>query len=147
MAKELYRDKQRASIGGVCAGLADYFTVDVTLVRAIFLIALFGFGTGFLLYIILWIVMPEKKMGNYTNPDETVDYTVDDTGNAQPIAEKKPVAKKEQENVIGGLILVTLGLVFLADELMPWFSFSKLWPLVIVAIGIGLLWNQNRKSN
>lgn len=147
MAKELYRDKQRASIGGVCAGLADYFTVDVTLVRAIFLIALFGFGTGFLLYIILWIVMPEKKMGNYTSPDETVDYTVDDAGNAQPIAEKKPVAKKEQENVIGGLILVTLGLVFLADELMPWFSFSKLWPLVIVAIGIGLLWNQNRISN
>ena len=112
-----------------------------------FLIALFGFGTGFLLYIILWIVMPEKKMGNYSSPDATVDYTVDDAGNAQPIAYKKPVAKKEQENVIGVLILVTLGLVFLADELMPWFSFSKLWPLVIVAIGVGLLWNQNRKSN
>lgn len=48
-------------IAGVCAGLADYFGVDPTIVRVLFvLLILFGGGGG-LLYIILWIVMPKQK--------------------------------------------------------------------------------------
>ncbi len=146
MAKQLYRDKQRASIGGVCAGLADYFNLDVTLIRAVFLVALFGFGTGFLLYIILWIVMPEKKMTIGNDYNETVDYTVNEEGAAEPIKENLKKNKKQHDSVVGGLILVTLGILFLADEMMPWFSFHKLWPLILVAIGIGLLWNQSKRS-
>jgi phage shock protein C len=148
MAKELYRDKQRASIGGVCAGLSDYFNLDVTLIRAIFLVALFGFGTGFLLYCILWIIMPEKKMTVGNEYYDTVDYTVNEEGKAEPVQENIKKNKKQNESVVGGLILITLGILFLADEMMPWFSFDKLWPLVLVAIGIGLLWNQaNRSKN
>lgn len=48
-------------IGGVCAGLGQYFSVDPVLVRVIFLIALLGFGFGVLPYIILWIVMPSSS--------------------------------------------------------------------------------------
>ena len=141
MAKQLYRDKQRASIGGVCAGLSDYFQIDVTLIRALFLVALFGFGSGVLLYIILWAVIPERS--SYPDPN-TVDYTVNDAGEAQPIREAKKSSKKENESVIGGLILITLGIIFLADEFVPWFDFGKLWPLILVAVGAGILWNQNR---
>ena len=142
MAKELYRDKQRASIGGVCAGLADYFNIDVTLVRALFLVALFGFGSGVLLYIILWAVIPERKDYIYSEP---VDYTVNEEGKAEP--NRRPFKiKKENESVIGGLILITLGVIFLADEFVPWFDFGKLWPLILVAVGAGVLWNQSRKN-
>jgi phage shock protein C len=49
------RDKK---IGGVCAGIADYFDLDSTLVRVIWLLAIFFAGTGFLIYLILWIVLP-----------------------------------------------------------------------------------------
>jgi phage shock protein PspC (stress-responsive transcriptional regulator) len=49
------RDKK---IGGVCAGLADYFDLDPTLVRVLWLLAVFCAGTGFLVYLILWIVLP-----------------------------------------------------------------------------------------
>ena len=47
-------------IAGVCAGFAEYFDLDVTIVRVVWLIlAIFGGGTGVLAYIIAWIVMPE----------------------------------------------------------------------------------------
>ena len=45
---------------GVCSGLANYFDVDPTIVRVIFAISVFGFGTGVLIYLILALVMPGK---------------------------------------------------------------------------------------
>jgi phage shock protein C len=46
-------------IAGVCSGLAQYLNVDVTIVRLVFVLALFFSGVGPLVYIALWIVMPE----------------------------------------------------------------------------------------
>jgi phage shock protein C len=54
----MMRSSTDKKIGGVCAGLADYFDLDVTLVRVIWILAFFFAGTGGLLYIILWIVLP-----------------------------------------------------------------------------------------
>ncbi|MBC8047440.1 MAG: PspC domain-containing protein [Fimbriimonadaceae bacterium] len=56
-----YRDKENDFLGGVCAGFAAKFDIDVLWIRLAFLIAFFIFGTGLLLYIILWIIMPEAK--------------------------------------------------------------------------------------
>jgi phage shock protein C len=57
-AKRLMRSSRDKKIGGVCAGLADYFDLDPTLVRIVWLLAVFCAGTGLLLYIILWIALP-----------------------------------------------------------------------------------------
>ncbi|MFY7758021.1 MAG: PspC domain-containing protein [Flavobacterium stagni] len=57
--KKLYRDKDRGLLGGVCTGLGHYFGVDAVWFKLFFLILAFGFGTGFLAYIILWIAMPK----------------------------------------------------------------------------------------
>ena len=49
-------------IAGVCAGFAEYFDLDVTVVRVVWLVlAFFGGGSGLLAYIIAWIVMPEAQ--------------------------------------------------------------------------------------
>jgi phage shock protein C len=56
--KRLMRSSRDKKLGGVCAGLAEYFDVDPTLIRVVWLIALFCGGVGLLLYIILWIVLP-----------------------------------------------------------------------------------------
>lgn len=56
--KRLMRSSRDKKIGGVCAGLADYFDLDPTVVRIIWLLAIFFAGTGFLIYIILWIALP-----------------------------------------------------------------------------------------
>jgi phage shock protein C len=57
-AKRLVRSSTDKKIGGVCAGLADYFDLDPTIVREVWLLAIFLGGTGFLLYLILWIALP-----------------------------------------------------------------------------------------
>lgn len=48
-------------IGGVCAGLSEYFQFDVTLLRIIFAVLSLGWGSGVILYIILWVILPEKN--------------------------------------------------------------------------------------
>lgn len=59
--KKLYKDSSNKMIAGVCAGLADYFNLDVSLVRVVFAVLAFvGVGSPFLIYLILWIVLPEK---------------------------------------------------------------------------------------
>ena len=56
-----YRSKKHKVIGGVCAGLAEYFDIDPVLLRIGFAVAFFVYGTGFLLYIILMIALPNKE--------------------------------------------------------------------------------------
>ena len=50
-------------------------------------------------------------------------------------------ARKEGsgEGIVGGLVLIILGLLFLGDHLIPGFHFGDYWPLILVAIGIGIL--------
>src|SRR3954465_9339956 len=58
--QRLMRPREGRTIAGVCLGFAEYFDLDVTLIRIIWLIvAIFG-GTGFLVYILAWIVMPSE---------------------------------------------------------------------------------------
>ena len=61
MANKLTRSRHNAMIGGVCAGLAEYFHVDPTLVRLLFVILALGGGMGVPLYIIAWIIMPQDE--------------------------------------------------------------------------------------
>ena len=56
--KRLARSTKDKWLGGVAGGLAHYFDIDSTIVRLIFIVAFFGFGTGLLVYVLLWIVMP-----------------------------------------------------------------------------------------
>lgn len=60
--KRLERPREGRMIAGVCAGLANYFGIDVTIVRIIWVLLLLPGGfPGLLPYIVLWILMPEEK--------------------------------------------------------------------------------------
>ena len=72
--KKLQRDTQHKVIGGVCSGLANYLGLDASLVRLFFAIAFFIFSTGFWVYIILWIVMPEGNNNLYNNNNSNNFY-------------------------------------------------------------------------
>ena len=69
MNKKLYRSNKDKMLGGVAGGLADYFAIDPTLVRIIFVVSLFAGGAGVLAYIILWIVVPEEPYAFATPND------------------------------------------------------------------------------
>ena len=70
--KRLMRSSRDKKIGGVCAGLADYFDLDATIVRVVWLLAIFFAGTGLLVYLILWIVLPLAPL----TPVMTVPSTI-----------------------------------------------------------------------
>jgi phage shock protein PspC (stress-responsive transcriptional regulator) len=57
--RRLYRDADDKVIGGVCAGFANYFSIDVVVVRVVFLVLGFFTGFGFILYLILWAATPK----------------------------------------------------------------------------------------
>lgn len=61
MEKKLYRSKVDKKIAGVCAGLAKYLNVDVTIVRLIWALIVACAGAGILAYIICALVIPEEQ--------------------------------------------------------------------------------------
>jgi len=60
MARKYYRIENEKKLAGVCLGLAEYFNIDVTLVRVLFVIFGLGGGTAVILYLILWAVAPSR---------------------------------------------------------------------------------------
>ena len=68
--KRLVRSTNDRKVAGVCAGLADYFDLDATLIRVLWVVAVLCAGTGLLAYVILWIAVPEGLTG-ITTPSAT----------------------------------------------------------------------------
>ncbi len=60
--KRLYRSQRDRVLGGVCAGIGNYFNIDPVLVRVAWVVGFFAAGIGFLGYIIAWIIIPEDPV-------------------------------------------------------------------------------------
>ena len=60
--KRLYRSQSERMIAGVCGGLADYFDIDPTLVRLLFVLLFFLGGNGILIYLIMLILVPSEPL-------------------------------------------------------------------------------------
>ena len=61
--KKLMRSSTDKKIAGVCAGLADYFDLDPTIIRLVWVLLVLFAGTGLIAYIVLWIVLPLAPPG------------------------------------------------------------------------------------
>ncbi|WP_164668119.1 PspC domain-containing protein [Virgibacillus doumboii] len=61
MAKRLYRSESNLMIGGICGGLAEYFNIDPTIIRLLFVATIFMGGTGVFVYIIGLFVIPKES--------------------------------------------------------------------------------------
>ena len=59
MSKKLRRSLSDRKIGGVCGGIANYFNIDATIVRLIWILAVVFGGVGLIAYLIAWLVIPE----------------------------------------------------------------------------------------
>lgn len=67
MEKKLYRSRVNRKLAGVCGGIAEYFDVDPTVIRLVFVIAVIFAGCGLLAYLIAWIIMPEQPGSAFKN--------------------------------------------------------------------------------
>ena len=61
MSKRIYKNREKKMLCGVCAGLAEYFDIDPTLVRVLWAVVSLGYGIGLLAYIVCAIVFPDKS--------------------------------------------------------------------------------------
>ena len=141
--KRLYRSNKVKVIGGVCGGLADYLNIDVALLRVAFvLLVLFG-GSGVLVYIIMWIAIPAQtgQFDSYEDLSEkkSPDGTGKDTGTG--------VDKNSNGGLIAGIVLILVGLLFLADRIIPYSHIIDLWPLILVGLGVLLIKPELLKSS
>jgi phage shock protein C len=59
--RKLYRSRTQRMVAGVCGGLAEYFNIDTTVIRVLFLVlTLFG-GSGLVIYLVMWILVPDAS--------------------------------------------------------------------------------------
>jgi phage shock protein PspC (stress-responsive transcriptional regulator) len=151
MAKKLYRSTVDKMIGGVAGGLAEYFDIDTTLVRVLFVVVVFLGGGGIIAYIILWIVVPQKpyelpknsfvepatggsSSSNYTNQDVKSDsFSISNSGVASS------VTHTNNKQIWVAIVLMVIGGLLLLDNIFPRFDFDHYWPVILIGIGIGLL--------
>ena len=134
--KRLERILSDRVLGGVCSGLGRYFNLDPTIVRLFFCIAFFVFGTGLLLYLILWLAMPAYEESRETRTEVTEE------GATTPTA----TANTRNSNLALGIILIVTGALLTACNFIPELSLRKLWPVAIIAIGIVMLVNAFKKK-
>jgi phage shock protein PspC (stress-responsive transcriptional regulator) len=85
----------------------------------------------------------EHSAGTNTEQQSSSECSADNSNNenfkSYEAESMQDQSKGKNKNVLAGAILITLGILFLADNFLPFFRFSDFWPLVFVAIGIGLI--------
>lgn len=116
-------------VAGVATGLATYLDIDPVLVRVGFVLGAFANGIGVLAYLILWILVPQRPYAYDLYPEAEA------TTNAEPPKSKSSLAPA----TVFGAILVGVGFMALMDNLLPNVDFDELWPLVLIAMGVGLV--------
>ncbi len=142
--KLLCRSETNRVIGGVAGGLAEYLDVDPTLIRLAFIIITLAGGSGVLLYIILWLVIPSQSQAGGVPSDHVRENAKEIKLKAQEFAKNVKISKMpSQTNTkqIIGLLLLGLGLVFLLENfgIFPFLRIDKLWPLILVLIAFAIL--------
>ncbi len=148
MENGLYRDKSKAILGGVAAGIAEQLKLDINLIRALFiLLVLFGrlgISTSFVAYVVLWICLPSLQQAGAGNTDQfSANYKVDpsagDSNNSSQGGAYSPLGRRGTDSsTILGFILVSLGAIMLADRFITidWNFMDRFWPLALVAAGL-----------
>src|SRR5690554_3665647 len=169
MSKKIYRSKTDKMIGGVCGGLAEYFDIDPTLVRLALLLLFFARGTGLLVYIIAWIIIPERSERIENNEDQgkqewksgeiTLKRKTENTGENKvekadgSNMEKGLEADNSRENssnnrrsLFLGVAMVILGIFFFLENWIPRFRWERYWPMLLVVVGVAILFKGGRNN-
>ncbi|MCK4454225.1 PspC domain-containing protein [Candidatus Parcubacteria bacterium] len=158
--KKVYRSRKDRIIAGVAGGIAEYFDIDVVLVRAIFILLTLIHGVGILLYIILMIIIPkegqekvkiiEKEKGVKTE-ERVKEFAHELNERAESLAEEFREEFKDKKwyhkkrNIVG-ITIIILGFVFLLENIIPFrlLRGDILWPIALVLIGFYIIFKRKK---
>ncbi len=142
--RSLYRSSKDKMIGGVAGGLGEWMNIDPTLIRIALILLTMVYGGGIIAYIILWIVLPadDPSLIIENNPNTMEENKANESGQKkQNPQHNQKFKKKDDGSLIGGLVLISLGVIFLVARYFPRIDFRDLWPIILIVIGIVLLRN------
>jgi len=151
-----YRGSDRI-VGGVCSGLAAGFHIDPLWVRLAFVLLAFVQGIGLFIYIVLWLVMPEKVEGEASARSGFDSMASDlrrvrgelrgqfgglvglrNVATSEPARAPSNSGSRSHQSLLLGLVLVLLGAVLLGAN-TGLFSWDVVWPAALIVIGVALL--------
>jgi phage shock protein PspC (stress-responsive transcriptional regulator) len=144
--RKLCRSDKDKILGGVAGGLGAYFEVDPAIIRLIFvLLTIFG-GSGVPIYLVLWLILPKCK--NSVGKEETgenIRENMDEMKDrvrefAQEIKVNRP-KNQEDSRFWWGVIILVLGFLLLFSNfgLFEFADFGRLWPVVLILIGLAVI--------
>ncbi|HZK34853.1 MAG TPA: PspC domain-containing protein [Bacillota bacterium] len=154
--KKLYRSNVDVKISGVCGGIAEYLSIDVTIVRLIWVLAIFVGGTGLLAYLIAMLIMPNRNVyhgsgsgagqgpsggqsGQEGEQAANHEETVVVDGDGQRVGADRG---KTNSMLIIGAILIFFGTISLLSKSFPdlWGLFKTyFWPVTLIFAGLLVL--------
>jgi phage shock protein C len=151
--RRLTRDTKNAVLGGVAAGLANYFGVDPVLVRLVLIALAFLNGFGLAAYIVGWLIIPRADRvgasggagsGSGATPADRVVEKVREVGERVAAEVRGIPSGGGQGRIVAGAALIVLGLLFLLDTLSfwhwpQWARLANLWPLILIAVGVSII--------
>jgi len=136
MNKKIFRKPVGAMLGGVCAGIAEYLGINPLFIRLFFVLWAVTGGSAFLVYLVLWVVIPVE--GDI--PQMNLDGRIKQVGIEISEVARHP---NSQLVVFAGVGLIGMGVFFfLQQSSFPWsgwFNWEVIWPVVLVLAGIALL--------
>lgn len=148
MREGISRSRQNRIFGGVAAGLGEYLSIDPIVVRVLFVVSVLLNGIGILLYLIMWIVIPEENFvfDNTSNNSSQNNVNQDEKSSSKAETERENVnftfhqEKKKNGKMIFGIILIIVGMFFLGIEIFSFLNFADLLPVILIGLGVTLLW-------
>ncbi len=140
--QKLWRKKDDKVIAGICSGLGQYFNSDPILFRFAFLALLFAGGSSIFIYVILWIVLPSEPIATKSETIYTETINASDAGN-----QINEIQSTDSTSLVFGLLLISGGVLLLLNNLIPYLKIQKLWPVILIMIGLGLLFNKKKNKN
>ncbi|MDL2254817.1 PspC domain-containing protein [Bacteroidales bacterium OttesenSCG-928-J16] len=145
--KKLTRSSRNNVIAGICAGLGEYFNADPVIFRIIFIVLAFGGGAGIIIYLILWLIIPDENAayvgqdGTFYQQEHYQGDATDATPDNQPQKHSdERSASNKRTGYILGICMIGLGIFFLMKNFWH-ISFSKIWPVFLIAAGIIMIIN------
>ncbi|HHV98271.1 MAG TPA: PspC domain-containing protein [Clostridiaceae bacterium] len=145
MEKRLYRSKSNRVLAGVCGGIAEYFNIDPTIVRIIWVVIGLTYGAGIIAYIIASIIIPDRKFDSSYNAWNEQSKNEDFEPGFNPNDWKQePKHDTEKSRNTVGIILIAIGLIFLARQLFNWLDLKVILPLIFIIAGAFLIFNSRR---
>src|SRR5512143_1500954 len=154
--RRLTRDTQHAVLGGVAAGFGRYLDVDPVLARLAFVLLAFVHGLGILFYLACWLLMPRADAVAAAAPASPATGTafeaLREAGSQLATGVRQGVPDPAAAQLAIGSVLIIGGALLLAHNLgwlhwPQWMRFETLWPLLLVALGVGLVLKARRPAS